>query len=95
VNTPSEQIQVLVAEAFVRDLLWSDHPECCGSPVVGAEYMGQQEMVCCGCPEPMPLNDAQIVASLRAKFPEAPAEPVKVHDWPACAMFRGGKCTCD
>ncbi|WP_333998255.1 hypothetical protein [Burkholderia orbicola] len=24
---------------------------CCGSPVVGGEYMGQQEMVCCGCPE--------------------------------------------
>lgn len=26
--------------------------ECCGRPVVGAEYMGQQEMICCGRPEP-------------------------------------------
>jgi hypothetical protein len=26
--------------------------ECCGSPQVGAEYMGQQEIICCGCPEP-------------------------------------------
>ncbi len=58
------------AEAFVRDLLWNDQPECCGRPVVGAEYMGQQEMVCCGCPEPSSLNDAQIVASLRARFQE-------------------------
>jgi hypothetical protein len=24
---------------------------CCGRPCVGAEYMGQQEMVCCGNPE--------------------------------------------
>lgn len=59
----------------VRALLWDEHPECCGSPVVGAEYMGQQEMVCCGCPEPALLTDAQIVASLRALLPEdAPKE---------------------
>jgi len=56
-------------EAFVRDLLWNDHPECCGCPVVGAEYMGAQEMTCCGNPEPALLNDKQIVASLRARFP--------------------------
>lgn len=62
-------------EAFVRDLLWNDHLECCGSPVVGAEYMGQQEQVCCGCPEPALLNDAQIVASLRARFPEIGGQP--------------------
>ena len=62
-------------EAFVRDLLWNDQPECCGSPVVGAEYMGAQEMVCCGNPEPALLNDAQIVASLRARFPEIAASP--------------------
>jgi len=60
-------------EQQIRALLWDEHPECCGSPVVGAEYMGQQEMLCCGCPEPALLNDAQIVASLRAMFPEAPA----------------------
>lgn len=24
---------------------------CCGRPCVGAEYMGQQEMVCCGNPD--------------------------------------------
>jgi hypothetical protein len=30
----------------------ADDSECCGKPVVGAEYMGQQEMVCCGNPEP-------------------------------------------
>lgn len=24
---------------------------CCGQPCVGAEYMGQQEMVCCGNPD--------------------------------------------
>lgn len=55
---------------FVRGLLWGEHPECCGVPVVGAEYMGQQEQVCCGCPEPALLNDAQIVATLRARFPD-------------------------
>ena len=55
---------------FIRDLLWNEHPECCGQPVVGAEYMGQSEELCCGCPEPAMLNDARIVATLRAKFPE-------------------------
>lgn len=29
-----------------------DEFECCGNPVVGAEYMGAREMVCCGNPEP-------------------------------------------
>lgn len=58
------------AESFVRSLLWDVHPECCGCPVVGAEYMGQQEQVCCGQPEMDTLNDKQIVASLRERFPE-------------------------
>ena len=61
--------------AFVRNLLWDEHPECCGCPVVGAIYMGEQEMVCCGQPEPALLNDRQIVASLRVKFPALPTPP--------------------
>jgi hypothetical protein len=60
------------AEEFVRMLLWDDFPECCGKPVVGAEYMGQQEMICCGNAEPAQLSDAQIVASLRERFPQEP-----------------------
>lgn len=28
------------------------NPICCGNLSVGAEYMGQQELVCCGSPEP-------------------------------------------
>ena len=59
---------------FVRMLLWDDFPECCGCPVAdtGGEYMGQTETVmsCCGNPEPAKLADAQIVASLRERFPE-------------------------
>lgn len=27
-------------------------PICCQQPVVGAEYMGQVDVVCCGSPEP-------------------------------------------
>jgi hypothetical protein len=66
---------------FVRDLLWAEHPECCGCPVedYGGEYMGQREVVmsCCGNPEPALLNDAQIVASLRARFAAVlPWEPI-------------------
>ncbi len=53
----------------VRALLWDEHPECCGNPVVGAEYMSDRKMVCCGCPEPSLLTDAQIVATLRSMFP--------------------------
>ena len=49
------------AEAFVRNLLWDAHPECCGRPTWGVE--------CCGQSTYDTLNDAQIVASLRAKFP--------------------------
>ena len=56
--------------AFVRDLLWNEQPECCGNYVVGAQYMGDTEIICCGCPEPTMLNDAQIVASLRGRFVE-------------------------
>jgi hypothetical protein len=59
----------------VRRLLWGKHPECCGSPVedTGAEYMGRVEIVfsCCGSPDYVRLNDAQIVASLRALLPES------------------------
>lgn len=53
----------------VRSLLWDEHPECCGRPVIGAQYGGQQEQLCCGVPEMALLNDAQIVASLRALLP--------------------------
>jgi len=28
----------------------ADDFECCGNPVVGAQYMGQNEMICCGDP---------------------------------------------
>src|SRR5687768_4195582 len=62
---------------FVRMLLWDEFPECCGSPIedTGGAYMGQREtvMACCGKPEAAPLADAQIVASLRERFPEAAA----------------------
>lgn len=65
---PAVAPAALDAETFVRDLLWNEHPECCGCPVVGAEYMGQQEQVCCGNPEFNTLNDRQIVATLRSTF---------------------------
>jgi hypothetical protein len=64
------------AEHFVRMLLWDEFPECCGNPTVGAEYMGVQEQVCCGCPEGALLSNAQIVASLRERFPEANARGI-------------------
>lgn len=35
--------------------------ECCGSPVVGGEYMGAQEMICCNQPTPRDLLDWVIV----------------------------------
>jgi hypothetical protein len=73
-NMADLQRHDLSAEEFVHMLLWDTFPECCGSPVesYGAEYFGQREVVlsCCGCPEPAPLSDAQIVASLRERFPE-------------------------
>ena len=57
-------------EDEVRHLLWGTHPECCGRPCVGAQYMGQSEMVCCGEFDSDTLSDAQIVVSLRARFPQ-------------------------
>lgn len=43
---------------------------CCGNRVVGAEYMGSQEMICCG--EPLEMKSAADVAdAIRARFPEA------------------------
>lgn len=73
--TPSARLNEREGEApetYVRSLLWDEFPECCGNPVTnyGGEYMGQREEVqsCCGCPEPASLSNAQIVASLRARF---------------------------
>lgn len=57
--------------AFVRDLLWSDHLECCGMPTATNHGVHGWEEHCCGRPEPALLNDAQIVATLRARFPNA------------------------
>lgn len=30
---------------------WVPVQVCCGNPVIGAEYMGAQEHICCGEPE--------------------------------------------
>lgn len=75
-------------EARVRNLLWDEHPECCGRPEVGASYGGQQEQVCCGCPEMALLNDAQIVSSLRAMFPESGTPPQPAADPDMVQSFR-------
>lgn len=53
----------------VNSLLWKPQPQCCGNSVVGAEYMGSVEMVCCGEPELDSLSDAEIVKRLREMFP--------------------------
>jgi hypothetical protein len=58
----------------VRSLLWDDFPECCGVPDVTDHGIYGREQHCCGCPEPVKLSDAQIVASLRAQFKE-PVSP--------------------
>lgn len=78
VNVNPDDLRALLAdldavraiEDEVRHLLWGAHPECCGRPCVGAEYMGQSEMVCCGEFDSDTLSDAQIVVSLRARFPQ-------------------------
>lgn len=36
-----------------------------------------------------------MVDALQAAPPSPPARQQAVHDHPACAIFRGGKCTCD
>lgn len=61
---------ILDVEDDLRNLLWAEHPECCGRPVVGAEYMGSVEHICCGCPEGALLNDKQVIATLRSQFPD-------------------------
>lgn len=58
---------------FVRGLLWDHFPECCGCPAEGhpgdGYFQPPDGPQCCGCPEAVKLNDAQIVASLRERFP--------------------------
>lgn len=60
------------AESFVRHLLWGIHRECCGNPQFDSNSLGGER--CCGRPEVTDLNDAQIVGSLRAMFPERKSE---------------------
>jgi len=63
-----EALQTTIEEA--RSLLWNPQPQCCGNTVVGAEYMGSVELVCCGEPELDSLSDAEIVKRLREMFPQ-------------------------
>lgn len=65
--------------------------ECCGSPVVGATYMGQQEMVCCGNYEPTGAAPVQPTKLKPADYSEqyagmdgSPYPPVQPE--PACAL---------
>jgi hypothetical protein len=55
---------------LLQSLLWEEHLECCGSPDVQDHGPFGAREVCCGRPEPAMLTDAQIVASLRAHFPD-------------------------
>ncbi len=57
------------AEQGIRHLLWGLHPECCGRVIFDENTLGGER--CCGRPDLADLNDAQIVSSLRAMFPEA------------------------
>lgn len=57
--SPDEQAAARQAWAACEAAKAEDF-ECCGKPVVGAEYMGAQELVCCGNPEPK--GEAQPVA---------------------------------
>jgi hypothetical protein len=59
--TPSGEVEREIAflENWLSTIAEPIGSQCCGQGVVGAEYMGQQETVCCGSPEPdfMSLND--------------------------------------
>jgi hypothetical protein len=55
-------------EAFLRNMLWGTHPECCGRPSFAGEGVGEE--VCCGRSLMSPLSDERIVASLREQFPK-------------------------
>jgi hypothetical protein len=43
--------------------------ECCGNPVVGAEYMGSVEQICCGTPLVM-KEPHEITTAIRAMSAE-------------------------
>jgi hypothetical protein len=45
--------------------------ECCGDPVVGAEYMGEVERICCGTPIVSREAADDVADAIRARFPEA------------------------
>jgi hypothetical protein len=51
-------------------LLWGTHPQCCGRPT----YHGVYETHCCGEPIEYTMNDAEIVAVLRKRFPDSSNE---------------------
>ena len=70
----SQSSSFVDAETLIRDLLWNEHPECCGQPADGCD---RGDLVCCGMFEPAMLNDKQIVATLRARFPDGEATPCK------------------
>jgi len=66
-QSTEESLATTLEEA--RSLLWHAQPRCCGNSVIGAEYMGSVELVCCGEPELDELSDAEIIKRLREMFP--------------------------
>ncbi|MEX5744695.1 hypothetical protein [Massilia sp. X63] len=47
---------------------------CCGQPCVGAEYMGQVEMVCCGNGEPEFRSDKDVIDAMEVRHNELSAK---------------------
>lgn len=69
-----EQIDATSADELllkVYELLWGEHPECCGNPEAVGYFGDSPAIDCCRCPNYARLNDAQIVASLRALIKES------------------------
>lgn len=69
-----EQIVATSADELllkVYELLWGEHPECCGNPEAVGYFGDSPAIDCCRCPNYARLNDAQIVASLRALIKES------------------------
>ena len=77
----NEQQRVDVAkleaeQEFLRDWLQyidSPNPVCCGNSVVGAEYGGMQEMVCCGCPDADYVDLTDVVTAMNARLRQVDA----------------------
>jgi hypothetical protein len=74
VEVTVDRAKLEAEQEFLRDWLqfiaYAGGQSCCGHPVVGAQYGGMQEMICCGNPNMDPVDLSDVEAAMNKRLNE-------------------------